>query len=138
MSWRKIFRRTAILLTFMSFFALSEAHAEIKIYEGVGEYLMTDETVNFAKEQAETLAQRDILEKICVYVEEESIMIDNELDKDEIITISAGILYVIDTKFSMAEDDAGIIVKSFVTAQIDTDELKILLDKAVKERISDD
>lgn len=63
-------------------------------------------------------------------------MIDYELDNDEIITISTGILRVIDTKFSITADDGEIIVKSFVTAQIDTDELENLLKQEIKSRLS--
>lgn len=63
-------------------------------------------------------------------------MIDYELDNDEIITISAGIIRVIDTKFSITVDEGEIIVKSFVTAQVDTDELEKLLEQEVKSRLS--
>lgn len=137
MNRREVFRRglNALIGVIIAFNA-SIACAEV--YEGAGVYFMTDETVDFAKNQAELAAQRDILEKICVYVKGQSKMIDNELDNDEIITISAGILHVIDTKFSMEPKDKWIEVKSFVTAQIDIDELKKLLERAVKERVSGD
>ena len=49
-------------------FSAVTVHAEIKTYSGVGEYLMTTETVDFAKNQAEIFAERDILDKIRVYV----------------------------------------------------------------------
>lgn len=112
----------------------STVGAEIQTYKGVGEYLMTDETIDFAKNQAELVAQRDILEKVAVYVKGISTMIDNELDSDEIITISAGVLHVTDTKFLIATADDGIIVTSFVTAEIDIDELKNLLEQIIKDR----
>ncbi|MBQ6759663.1 MAG: hypothetical protein IJP42_11375, partial [Selenomonadaceae bacterium] len=92
------------------------AHAEIKTYTGYGEYLMTDETIDYAKEQAELYAQRDVLEKVCVFVKGQSLMIDNELTDDEVTTISAGVLHVTDTKFSLDMDEGGILIKSFVTA----------------------
>ena len=110
------------------------AHAEIKTYTGYGEYLMTDETIDYAKEQAELLAQRDVLDKVCVFVKGQSLMIDNELSDDEVTTISAGILHVTDTKFSFDMDADGILIKSTVTAQIDTAELDTLLERAIKER----
>ena len=112
----------------------STAHAEIKTYTGYGEYLMTDETIDYAKEQAELYAQRDVLEKVCVFVKGQSLMIDNELTDDEVTTISAGVLHVTDTKFSLDMDEGGILIKSFVTAQIDTSELEKLLEQAIKER----
>ena len=137
MKRRKILRRFFIALLGV-IFVLNASIACAEVYTGVGEYFMTDETVDFAKNQAELEAQRNVLEKICVYVKSPSTMIDNELDNDEIITISAGILHVIDTKFSMEQEDGLIEVKSFVTAQIDIDELKKLLERAIKERVSDD
>lgn len=112
----------------------STAHAETKAYTGYGEYLMTDETIDYAKEQAEREAQLRILEEVCTDVKKSAKMIDHELDEDEIITISAGILHVTDTKFSLDMDEGGILIKSFVTAQIDTAELAALLEQAIKER----
>ena len=129
------FRRSFIFLIGV-FFALNASIDCAEVYEGVGVYFMTDETIDFAKNQSEIAAQRDILEKICVYVKSQSTMIDHEFDNDEIITIRAGILNVIDTKFSMESENDWIKVKSFVTAQIDTDELKKLLEQEIKSRLS--
>lgn len=126
---------TALLIA-MSFF--TEVHAEIKTYEGTGEYFMSDETIDFAKNQAELVAQRAILDRISVYVKYESAMIDYELDEDEIITVAAGILHVIDTKFSMDNEEDLIKVKAFVTAQVDVDELKKLLEQEIKNRVPND
>ena len=134
MTWNKIFQRATItLLIFINLFSMSTANAEVQTYEGFGEYFMKDETVDFAKAQAELIAQRDLLEKISVYIKSQSTMTDNELENDEIITISAGILRVTETKFFLTDDGNVIIVKSFVTAQIDTDELKKLLEEAIKK-----
>ena len=131
---RKIFRRTLFTLLIVSILTFSTAQAAIKTYNGVGEYFMTDETVDFAKNQAELAAQRDILEKVCVYVKGISTMIDYELDEDEIITIAAGIIHVTETNFSFDTENEFVVVKSFVTATVDTEELKILLDDAIKNR----
>lgn len=113
----------------------SIAHAEIKTYTGDGEYLLTDETVDFAKNQAELSAQRRILDQVCVYVKGDSSLIDNELDYDEVIQICAGILHVTDTDFKIIEDADGILVKAVVTAEVDIDELETLLKQAIAERI---
>ena len=112
----------------------STAHAEIKTYSGYGEYVMTDETLDFAKEQAELFAQRDVLDKVRVFVKGRSLMIDNELTDDEVTTISAGVLHVTDTKFAMDMDEDGILIKAFVTATVDTAELDTLLEQAINER----
>lgn len=136
MNRRNLFRRGFIALI-GAIIALNASIACAEVYNGAGVYFMTDETVDFAKNKAELEAQRDVLEKICVYVKSISTVINNQLENDEIITISAGILHVIDTKFSMEQEDDLINVKSFVTAQIDIDELKKLLERAIKERVSD-
>ena len=123
---------------FATIFALilltATAYAEIKTYTGNGEYLMTEENVDFAKSRAAINAERNILDQVCVYVKGQSSMIDNELDNDEVISISAGILHVTDTKYQMLDDADGILVKATVTAQVDIDELETLLKQAIAER----
>ena len=128
----KIFRQIVSIIFFsVIFLSATVSHAEIIVHNGVGEYFMSDdEAVDFAKEQAEQVAQRDILEQVSVYVERQAKMIDHELDNEEIFTISTGIIHVTDTKFSMTPEDDGILIKSFVTAYIDTDELENLLKQA--------
>lgn len=113
----------------------SVACAEVKTYTGSGEYLLTDENVDFAKSRAEISAERNILEKVCVYIKAQSTMIDNELDNDEVISICAGILHVTDTKFKIVDDADGILVTAFVTAEVDIDQLKDLLNRAINERM---
>ena len=123
---------------FATIFALilltATAHAQIQTYTGNGEYLMTEENVDFAKSRAAINAERNILDQVCVYVKGQSSMIDNELDNDEVISISAGILHVTDTKYQMLDDADGILVKATVTAQVDIDELETLLKQAIAER----
>lgn len=109
-------------------------HAEIQTYSGFGQYFMADETIDFAKNKAELDAQRNVLEKICVYIYSQTEINANVLENDEIIAVSAGILRIVDTKFYMEPNDAGITVKAFVTAEIDIDELKTLLERAIAER----
>ena len=133
MTWEKIFRRVVILFVVTLLFATT-AHAQIQTYEGVGEYFMSDnETIDFAKNKAELDAERNVLEKICVYVRSDTEVVNSELSDDEIIIISTGILRVIDTKFSFEPKPDWTVVKSFVTAEIDTDELKALLEREVKK-----
>ena len=57
-------------------------------------------------------------------------MVDNELDQ-----IATGILYIIDTKFSISNDSEGFLVKAFVTAKIDIDELERLLEQEIEDSI---
>lgn len=119
---------------FALIFLTATAYAQIQTYTGNGEYLLTDENISFAKSRAEISAERNILDKVCVYVKGQSTVIDNELEDDEVISICAGILRVTDTKFKIVEDADGILVKAVVTAQVDIDELKILLNQAIAER----
>ena len=129
-----MFRRLAAVLLIVAGLATTTASAAIQTYSGVGEYFMTTETVDFAKHEAELAAERYILERVSVYVREQASMTDHELDEAEIITISAGILRVTDTKFQIEDDAEGLRVKAFVTAEIDTDELAALLERATKDR----
>lgn len=129
---RNFLAAVVVMILFMS-----TAQAEVNTYEGYGEYLMTDETINEAKSQAELLAQRDVLDKVCVFVKTRSLMIDNELDESEVSTISAGVLHVTDTKFAMDMYEEGVLVKAFVTATVDTDELDKLLEQVTNERKED-
>lgn len=123
-----------LTIIFAIIFLTATVHAATKPYTGVGEFLMTEGTVDFAKNQAELLAERDILDQICVHVKANSTLIDSELDSDEVITISAGILHVTGTKFEMSNNTDGILVKAIVIAQIDIDELEKLLEQEIKAR----
>lgn len=131
---QEFFRLVTVFSIVTSFLLATTAHAEIKTYTGIGEYLLTEETLDFAKNRAELEAERNVLEQVSVYIRGRSMMIDNELDEDEIITIGAGVLHVTETKFSFEDDAEGILVKAFVTAKIDVDELEKLLEQAIKER----
>lgn len=110
------------------------AHAETKIYRGVGEYFLTDETVDFAKNRAELSAERDALEQVCLFVKSHSAAKNFSLEDDEIIIVATGILRVIDTEFAVDNDAEGIKITAIVTAEIDNDELEKLLERAVNER----
>ena len=137
MDSRKIFRRVVSILFVVSIMLFTSAtHAEIRTYEGVGEYFVKDdESIDFAKNQAELIAERDALEQVKFYIKSKSKSVNSKLLEDEIIVIAAGILHVTNTKFDIEVADS-LIVKSFVTAEIDIDELEKLLEQAIKERES--
>ena len=116
---------------------MSVAHAEIKTYEGFSEFFVKDESIETAKQEVEGRAMRDILEQICIYVKSHSEATNSQLNDDEIIVISAGILRVTNTKFFIDEYNGGLLVKSFVMAEIDTDELETLLEREVKARLGE-
>ena len=135
MTWKKFFRQavTAIFIIIGLFYA-SSVGANVQIFHGTGEFFMTDEDIDFAKHKAELSAQRDALEQVCFYVKSNSQTINGSLENDEIIVISTGILHVIDTKFEFVNDGGKIVIKSFVTAEIDVEELEKLLKQLLDER----
>ena len=114
--------------------SMTSAHAETKVYQGVGEHFMTDETIESAKNKAELMAERDALEQVCFYVKSQSASRNSRLNTDEIITIAAGILRVTDTKFKINDDNNGLRITAIISADIDIDELEKLLERAVNER----
>lgn len=130
---KKIFQRALMVLLAVTLLFTATAYAEVQTYEGVGEYPMTNETMDFAKEEAEKYAMRDILEQISVYIDSVSKVDNAVLQRDEVIAISAGILHVVNSKFSCETKEDCINVKAFVTAEIDIDELEYLLEQAVKD-----
>lgn len=133
---RNFRRRLISTLIVMSLLNAAIAYATVQTFNGTGQYLMTEETLDFAKKEAEREAQLKILEEVCTYVKMHATMIDNELDDDEVITTGAGVLHVTDTNYSIEEDADGLLVKAFVTAKIDVDELEKLLERETKARLS--
>lgn len=136
MNFWKIFRQIVFTLFIAAILLCnSVSHAEIKTYEGLGVYYLNDgETTDFGKEKSALLAERDAIEQVKLYIKSDSRVVNSKLLEDEIITIAAGILRVIDTKHAIEVEDDALIVKAFVTATIDTDELDTLLDNAIKSR----
>lgn len=136
MNFGKIFRQIVSALFIAAILLCnSVSHAEIKTYEGLGVYYLNDgETIDSAKKKAELNAWRIIVEQVKVDISSYSCLQNLKLPEDEIITIAVGILRVIDTKHTIEVDDDSLIVKAFVTATIDTDELETLLDNAIKNR----
>ena len=121
----------AILLFFVGLTFTSIGHAEIQIYEGVGEYaMMNDETMDFAKYQAQIEAERNIAEQVYVYVQSQTETNMQVYNHDEIIVMSEMIMKIIEVKHQiLPATDETFIVRAIVKAEIDTDEI----DKLMKE-----
>lgn len=136
MNFGKIFRQVvSAMFIAVILFSNSVSHADIKTYEGLGVYYLHDgETIDSAKKKAELNAWRIIVEQVKVDISSYSCLHNLKLPEDEIITIAAGILRVIETKHVIEVEDDALIVKAFVTATIDTDELENILDNAIKNR----
>ena len=134
---RKKFMTAGILIAGIFFFA-TIAYAEVRVYEGVGEYWITKgETMSFARQRAKEIAERDALEQIYLYVSSQSSVKNLQLDKDEIITIAAGLMYVTNTKFSVATDNGVFIAGVVVTAEIDPDEIPAAVEREKQKHLQD-
>ena len=117
----------------------SVAHAEVQTYTGIGEYLMSDfETPDVAKQRAKMYAERNAQEQAGVYVSSYSKTENFNLIEDEILTITNGILSVIDVKYDMVPiNDAGggyIKWRATITVTIDTSKVDEWLARGISER----
>ena len=121
-------------LTFMPI-----VHAEIKSYDGTGEYIMSEfETLDIAKQRAKQKAERNAQEKAGVYVSSYTKVKNAQVNEDEIITITSGIMNVIDVDYEVTPLDKGksIHIVAKIKANIDTDDINKWLTKSVEERSS--
>ena len=114
----------------------SIAQAEVKTYEGIGEYIIkSDETTSFAKHQAQLEAERNIAEQVYVYVQSQTEVEKQTLSHDEIIVISEAIMKIIDVKYQiLTTTDENFIVRATVKAEIDTEEIDKLMEEAESRR----
>ena len=102
---------------------ISTARAELETYEGHGEYLMTDETIEYAKEQAKLEAERDVIRQVCFHVTGISQISDSILDYDEISGETEGIIRIIDVKYKLIPEKDNFIICAIIKAEVDTEEL---------------
>lgn len=124
------------LLVVGNLFFTSVANAEIKTYEGVGEYLMSDfETFDVAQQRAKQRAEQNACEQAGVYVESRTEVRNAQVTKDEIITMTRGILKILDVQFKREfVDDTTTRIRATVIAQIDSDDVTKWLNKSSQER----
>ena len=133
MNWRKFLAAFMILCNVV---LVSSVQAEIKTYTGVGEHYMEDEneTLAQAQDKAKLAAQLDAMEQAQVNVQDYSEGNNFNLTQDEIITVTAGILNVIDVKYSLKDDRGVMLMRAEVTAEIDTDKIAELVEREIKRR----
>lgn len=134
---KKFFRAVAALIIGGNFFISEIASAEVKTYTGEGEYLMNDfETPEVAKQRAKTRAERNAQEQAGIFLESYSRMKNFDLLTDEIITISAGIMKVLDVKYNQdfVADGQGILIHVTIKAQIDSDNMDKWVAKSIDQR----
>ena len=111
------------------------AKAEVKSYEGEGEYVMSDfETPDVAKQRAKVRAQRDAQEKAGVFVNSFTKVNNYEVTEDEVIVITSGIMSITETKYEHEAVADGFLYRAKIKANIDTDEINKWLEKGIQER----
>ena len=128
---------TALILG--SLIGTSPVNAEVRNYDGVGEYIMSDfETPDVAKQRAKLYAERNAQEKAGVYIRSYSKSSNFELVTDEVESMTSGILKVIsvDYKVIPMEEYCGIMYRATVLASIDTDNVDEWISKGISERES--
>lgn len=136
---RKIFTTILAAIAAGNLFFVSPAHAEVKNYDGVGEYIMSDfETPDVAKQRAKLYAERNAQEQAGVYVKSYSKMSNFELVADEIESMTSGILKIISVNYKMIpmEEYGGIMYRAMIVASIDSDNVDEWISRSLSERES--
>lgn len=108
-------------------------HAEIKEYVGVGESIISDrETLEIGKQGAKLQAIRNAQEKAGVFIGSYSVVKNSELDTDEVVAFTAGVVKINENvKYEpiMLNDDLGTFkYRATVVVTIDTDDLNRQID----------
>ena len=120
----------------IDFTFMPAAHAEIKTYTGVGEYLMSDfETPEVAKQRAKARAEQNAQEQAGVYVSGFTKVNNMQVTEDEVIVITSGIMSVTEVSYEkrFGTDDTTIFTAT-IKANINTDDVNKWLEKGVQER----
>ena len=131
----KKFVAAALLASNLIFMPI--VNAEIQTYEGTDEYIMSEfETLDIAKQRAKQKAERSAQEKAGVFVESNTEVVNMIVTKDEIFTMTCGILKVVDVQYQLTplDDGKSLIVKATVKAEIDSDDVDKWLERGQEER----
>ena len=120
-----------------SFFFMPNVDAEIKTYEGSDEYIMSEfETIDIAKQRAKQKAERAAQEKAGVFIESNTQVVNMMVTKDEIRTMTGGILKIVDVQYDLKPlaDGKSLIIRATVKADIDSDDIEKWLNRGTDER----
>ena len=123
----KILSSIAILAIFaVEIFFISSVNAEIKIYEGVGEYIVGDfEKEDVAKLRAKARAVQNAKDKAGIFLQSYTKTANARLTNDEIIAVTNTFATEVDVKYEVVPVDVfgtpGIMYRATVTLKIDTD-----------------
>ena len=131
-----MYKKFFTLLIFGIWIICATASAEIKIFTGVGEHYMESETETLAQAQdaAKLAAELDAMQQAQIVVIGYSEAHNSNLTRDEIITITAGVMNVTDVKYSLKDEAGVLLMRAEVTAEIDTDKIPALVERELKNR----
>lgn len=103
------------------------SRAEIRTYEGVGEYIMSDfETPDIAKQRAKARAEQHAAEQAGVYVKSYTRTVNNTLVEDEIVAIANMIIKITDVQYTTtptSESGGSFQIVAKIHATIDSDRI---------------
>jgi hypothetical protein len=87
-----------------------------------------------SKNKAKIVAELNALEQAQINIQSYSELQNLNLTRDEIITITAGILNVTDVKYKLTNEGNILVMTAIVTAEIDTDKIPELVEREIKRR----
>ena len=121
------------------FVSIPIAHAEIQMYEGIGEYIMSDfEKHDIAKQRAKVRAEQAAKEKAGVYLKTYSKTVNAALTDDEVSTMTNNIVKILDVKYEPVpievSNTTGLMYRAKVKVNIDTDGVNNWLKRDLQER----
>ena len=125
-----------LIAALASFMIASTVNAEVKTYEGSDEYIMSEfETIDIAKQRAKQKAERAAQEKAGVFIESNTEVVNMMVTKDEIRTMTGGILKIVDVQYDLKPlaDGKSLIVRATVKADIDSDDINKWLEQEAKK-----
>ncbi len=107
-------------------FDFSIVNAEVKTYDGIGEYIMGEfETIDVARERSKQRALQSAIESAGVFVDSYTKIVNSTVAKDEVTVIANGVLRIkeISYKYEASLDGKFIIIKAFIKAEINSDDI---------------
>ena len=123
-----------VILPPNNFFPARVVYAEVKTIEADGYYIMgdgTEETQGVAKARAREDAKRAASEQACTFIESISEIKNGNLTRDEIRTISASILKIIEAPVNPEISGGSIMFHCKIKVEVDTSNVT---DKLLQDR----
>ena len=123
-----------------SLFLMPAVNAEVKTFDGVGEYYMGElENVGVARQRAKEKAVQKTENQAGVYIKAYSRALNDELSDDEITAITSNAVKIIGgpiytIQIISIENRSVLLVTAKIKAEFDTDEINKWLERNANER----